>query len=173
MYIPNTQKWINYYQNLGKNDNNPYINYAHRGGKQIGGGSLSGSSRQFITPIGSPRKGGHSEKVAVKLVSPIQQSIDQAKDEVERNQQGIKRKRLNKSVSPTRKRQRRQTKKTKKVTKTSKKKLTVTRLKKKSTVKRLKKKSTVKRLKTPNKKLVKKQTKKKILKSSFKDIFSK
>ena len=40
MYIPNTQKWIHYYQ--GKDGHNPYVNYVHRGRKQIGGGSLSG-----------------------------------------------------------------------------------------------------------------------------------
>jgi len=36
MHIPNTQKWIHYYQNLGKDGHNPYVNYAHRRGKQIG-----------------------------------------------------------------------------------------------------------------------------------------
>lgn len=164
MYIPNTEKWIHYYENLGKNGRNPYIDYAHRGGKQIGGGSLSGTSPQFITPIGPLHKGEHNKKVTVKLVSPVQQTIDQAKDEVERNQlqQGIKRKRSNKSVSSTRKRSRKQT----------------------SKVKKAKKKSTIKRLKKSNKKVVKKTVKskskkkislkkKKLLKSSVKDIFSK
>lgn len=140
MYIPNTQKWIHYYENLGKNGRNPYINYARRGGKQTGGGSLSGSPRQFITPIGPRQKSEHDEKVTVKLVSPVQQTIDQAKDEVERNQlqQGIKRKRSNKSVSSTRKRSRKQTQKKKTASK---------------------KKSTIKRLKKSNKKVVKKSTK--------------
>jgi hypothetical protein len=55
--------------------------------------------------------------VTVNLVSPIQQSTDQAKDEVKRNIQGIKKKRADKSVSPTRKRQRKQFKKVKKVPK--------------------------------------------------------
>ena len=164
MYIPNTQKWIHYYENLGKNGRNPYIDYARRGGKQIGGGSLSGSSPQFITPIGPRQKGEQNEKVTVKLVSPVQQTIDQAKDEVETKQlqRGIKRKRSNKSVSSTRKRSRKQTQK----------------------VKKAKNKSTVKRLKKSSKKVVKKTTKnqskkkislkkKKLLKSSFKDIFSK
>ena len=98
MYIPNTQKWIHYYQNVGKDGHNPYINNAHRGGKQTGGGSLSGSPQQFITPIGPPHKNDHNEKVMVNLVSPVQQSINQAKDEVKRNMQGIKRRKREKTV---------------------------------------------------------------------------
>ena len=109
MYIPDTQKWIHYYQNLGKNGHNPYTNYSHHGKKQIGGGSISGSPRQFITPIGQPSKFDQGEKYTINLVSPVQQTIDQAKDEVERTEQGIKRKRSDDNISPTRKRQRRQT----------------------------------------------------------------
>lgn len=68
MYIPNTQKWIQFYQNLGKNGHNPYINSAHSPRKQIGGGSLAGSPRQFITPVGLPHKSEHdNEKVTIKL----------------------------------------------------------------------------------------------------------
>ena len=62
-------------------------------------------------------KGGHDGKVTVNVVSPVQQSIDQAKDEVKRNMQGIKRKRADKTVSPTRKRRRKQIKKVKKFSK--------------------------------------------------------
>jgi hypothetical protein len=57
-----------------KSNQNPYANYAHRGGKQIGGGSLFGSPQQFITSVGPSHTGGHDEKVTVNLVSPIQQS---------------------------------------------------------------------------------------------------
>ena len=92
----------------------------------------------------------------VNLVSPVQQSINQAKVEVKRNMQGIKRRKREKTVSLARKRQRKQIKKGKKV---SKKKTP----KKTSSIKRLQK----------NKKYLKKQTKKKKLKSRFNDIFSK
>jgi hypothetical protein len=84
IYVPDTQKWIHYYQNLGENGHNPYVNYIHRGKKQIGDGSLSGTLRQFITHIGPSHKTEHDDKVTVKLVSPVQQIIDQAKYEVER-----------------------------------------------------------------------------------------
>lgn len=93
MDIPNTQKWIHYYENLGKDGHNLYAKYAHRGGKQIGGGSPSGTSQQFTIPLGPSHKGGHDEKVTVNLASPVQQLIDHANHEVKRNIQGIKRKR--------------------------------------------------------------------------------
>lgn len=166
MYIPNTQKWIQYYQNLDKDGHNPYLNYIHRGGTQIGGGSLSGSPRQFITPVGHPHKTDKDEKITVNLVSPVQQSIDQAKDEIKRNNQGIKRKRTKKTVSPSRKRQRK---------KTQKKKGNII-IKKKLKQKRRQK--AVKRLKKSSQKKLSRQTKKnksgkKKLKSTFNDIFSK
>jgi len=165
MYIPNTQKWIQYYQNVGKDGHNPYMHYAQRGGKQIGGGSLSGSPQQFITPIGPPQEGKHDDKVMVNLVSPVQQSIDQAKDEVKRNMQGIKRKRSQENVSSVRKRRRKHTRKGKQASK------------KTSSVKKLKKKVLKKTIKRLTKKKSKKQTKKKTtlkkkLKSTFNDIFS-
>ncbi|CAC5409973.1 unnamed protein product [Mytilus coruscus] len=84
MYIPNTPKWIQFYNNVGKSEHNPYIKYAHKQGKQTGGGSLTGSPRQFMTPIGPPQKGEHDEKVTVKLVSPVEQTTNQAKNEVKR-----------------------------------------------------------------------------------------
>ena len=96
--------------NLGKDGHNLNANYAHRGRKQISGGFLSGSPQHCISPVGPSHKGEHDEKVTVNLVSPIQQSIDQAKDEVKINIQGIKRKIADKTVSPTRKRRRKQIK---------------------------------------------------------------
>jgi hypothetical protein len=119
IYVPDIHKWIHYYQNLGKNGHNPYVNYIHRGKKQIGGGSFSGTLRQFITPVGSSHKPEHDDKVTVKLVSQVQQTIDQAKDEVEGEnmKQGMKRKRSQQSVSPTTKRRRKHTRKVKKTSK--------------------------------------------------------
>ena len=81
MYTPNTQKWIHYYQNLGKDGHNLYVNYAHWRGKQIGGGSLSGSPQPLNTPVGPSHKVDMIEKA----------------DEVKRNIQGIKRKRADKT----------------------------------------------------------------------------
>lgn len=162
MYIPNTQKWVQFYQNLGKDGSNPYIKYRHTPGKQVGSGSLVGSPRQIITPAGLPHKGEHNEKVTVNLVSPVQQTINQAKDEVKRTnmKQGLKRKRSQRSVISTMKRPRKQTQKSKKSNK-------------KSSVKRLKstKKKTAKKAKKYNKQ-VPSVKKRKLLKSSFKDIFA-
>jgi hypothetical protein len=50
----------------------------------INGGSLPGTLRQFITHVGPSHKTEHDDKVTVKLASPVQQIIDQAKAEVER-----------------------------------------------------------------------------------------
>jgi histidinol dehydrogenase len=58
--------------------------------------------------------GGHDEKGTVYLVSQVQQSFDQAKDEVQRNIRGIKRKRANKAA---RERRRKQIENVKKVSK--------------------------------------------------------
>ena len=93
---------------VGKDGHNLYDNHAHRERKQIGGGFLSDSPQQSISPVGPSHKGEHDEKVTVNLVSPIQQYIDQAKDEVKIHMQGIKRKRADKTVTPTVKRRRKQ-----------------------------------------------------------------
>jgi hypothetical protein len=45
----------------------------------MGGGSLSGSPQQFITPVGPLHKSGHDEN----LVSPVQQSIDEVKRNIQ------------------------------------------------------------------------------------------
>ena len=91
---------------MGKNVHNPYVNYIHRGKKQICGRSPSGTLRQLSIPVEPSHETEHDDKVTVKLASPVQQIIDQAKDEVEREnmKQGIKRKRSQQSVSPTTKR---------------------------------------------------------------------
>jgi secreted Zn-dependent insulinase-like peptidase len=79
--------------------------------------------RICITPVGPSHKGGHDEKGTVNLVSPVQQSIDQSKDEVNRNIQGIKRKTTDKTVSSTREHRRKQIENVKKVSKKNMKKI--------------------------------------------------
>ncbi|XP_063406204.1 uncharacterized protein F54H12.2-like [Mytilus trossulus] len=94
MYIPNTSHWMDYYENLGNNGSNPYINQMNKSGKQIGGGSLVGTPKSFITPIGPAMKDSTNEKIKVQLVSPVQQTEDMARDMVKREKvkMGIKRK---------------------------------------------------------------------------------
>jgi hypothetical protein len=62
---------------------------------QIGGRSPSGTLRQLSIPVEPSHETEHDDKVTVKLASPVQQTIDQTKDEVEREnmKQGIKIKR--------------------------------------------------------------------------------
>lgn len=105
MYIPNTASWIRYYENLDKNAQNPHLKF--KTGKQIGGGSLIGSPRSFITPIGSTVKPSEEEKVTVQLVSPVQQTEEMARDMMKREnaKKGLKRKAFNsKSISVKRRR---------------------------------------------------------------------
>lgn len=90
MYIPNTSHWMDYYENLGNNGSNTYINQLNKSGKQIGGGSLVGTPKSFITPIGPSMKDSTNEKLKVQLVSPVQQTEDMVKRE--KVKMGIKRK---------------------------------------------------------------------------------
>lgn len=86
MYIPNTNQWMRYYEQLGKDGHNPYMLHKNKiYGKQIGGGSLAGTPQSFITSIGTASKPPVEEKVEVQLVSPVQQTNDMARDLVERD----------------------------------------------------------------------------------------
>ncbi|CAC5384276.1 unnamed protein product [Mytilus coruscus] len=87
---------------LGKSGHNSYLK--NKVGKQIGGGSLSGSPRSFITPIGPTVKPSEEEKVIVKLMSPVQQTEDMARDMVQREKKSIKRKRSSSNLSSTKRR---------------------------------------------------------------------
>lgn len=155
MYVPNVGSWINYYEKLDRKGHHK----TNKGQKQIGGGSLIGTSRSSITPIGIPTKTPSDEKVKIQLVSPVHQTDEMAKDMVEREKKTLKRK---PSGYDTNSAKRRRTDKTSKKPSKTTKKLT-------------KHKKSRKTTKTPNKKRhTKKKTNKKKLQSSvktFKDIF--
>lgn len=138
----------------------------HITGKQIGGGSLTGTPRSFITPIGTTPKVSSAEKVKVQLVSPVQQTEEMARDMTERNavKRGIKRKSATVHFSSIKRRR-----KCKSHEKSRKQKLSN---KKKVSLPRRKKNQKKKKSKAPLKK-GKKNIKKKLIKSvkNFKDIF--
>ncbi|CAC5392369.1 unnamed protein product [Mytilus coruscus] len=165
MYVPNVGSWINYYE---KSDRKGHYN-TNKGQKQIGGGSLIGTSKSSITPIGIPTKTPSDEKVNIQLVSPIQQTDEMAKDMVEREKKTLKRKPSSSHTSFSKRRRTNKTsKKSSKTTKTLGKLLkTLTKLFKKS---RKTPRASSKKRHTKNK------TNKKKLQSSvktFKDIFEK
>lgn len=88
MYVPDPNRWINYYKNVGSGNINPYLT-PH--GKQQHGGGLMRSSKQFMIPIeNDSRMTTNSADVPpVQLVSPVEQVVNQAKEEI---REGIKRK---------------------------------------------------------------------------------
>lgn len=71
MYIPDPQKWINYYRNVSTGHINPYIAYENK--LQRGGGLMS-APKQFMIPI---EKDTHTKPKTtnlpkVQLVSPAE-----------------------------------------------------------------------------------------------------
>lgn len=151
-YVPNVHKWIKYYQ---ERRNDPYIQSGYQR-KQVGG-SLSGAEGSFMVPIDDRSPAiNQSNPVELKLVSPSQQVVEQAKAELEMVRKGTKRKTSNKSVSRQKKRR---------TVKTTKKKV----------VKRLKKNiKSFRKRKYPKPQKSKKTLKKKRRARNFvgKDIFS-
>lgn len=87
MYVPNVGKWMKYYQDAARGKENAYMNNTEKNIKQWGGG-LSTNSNEFMIPI--DKNSGEGEKslpardIDVKLVSPSQQIVEQAKSELKR-----------------------------------------------------------------------------------------
>ena len=161
MYIPNVNHWIDYYDKLGSKGQNPYINQMNNNRKQIGGGSITGTPKSFITPIGPSSKPSSEARVKLNLVSPVQQTDEMAREMVERDsvKKGIKRKSSRFRVSSSKRRR---------VSKTANKSiLSKQKKKEKSKAKKnLKKKSKSKKKSKAGPKKGKKKTQ-----TSFKDIF--
>lgn len=97
MYVPDFKKWVSYYANVTKENNNPFLNRLQRGGgkeTQIGG-SLSGSPASFMVPIGSTHdnnKPTSPGKMSVNMISPAEQTVQMAKKQLNRKKRAIKRK---------------------------------------------------------------------------------
>lgn len=119
MYIPNTAKWIEYYK---KNNPQNRISFHHKrkGGQR--GRSLVSGANTYITPIEwktNTNQQKDSSDVPIKIISPSQAVVEQAKTEIGREShigRGIKRKQKQKGVSKTNKRRKVKTKKIKKIT---------------------------------------------------------
>ena len=88
MYVPDPKHWINYYKNFWSGNVNPYLT---PNGKQQHGGGLMRSSKQFMIPIESATHTTtkSTDVPPVQLVSPVEQIVNQAKEEI---REGIKRK---------------------------------------------------------------------------------
>ena len=106
MYIPDAQKWIQYYKQIAKGTHRPYVNHQHRKTIQTGG-SIGRKSIGFmdnIDVLSTPKD--HTDSAAdvnVQLVSPAQQSVEQVKSEIARKsnqKRTYKRRKILKNVSP-------------------------------------------------------------------------
>ncbi|VDI77647.1 Hypothetical predicted protein [Mytilus galloprovincialis] len=107
MYVPNPQKWVKYYENMAKGNHNPYINQSGDGKRKQVGGSLIGSQGTFMIPIENVdhlENQNSSNPLTVQLVSPAQQTVEQAKTELQVLKKGIKRKASPQPLSLTKKR---------------------------------------------------------------------
>jgi len=97
LYVPNAAKWIQYYKD---NINLHTLNGMKRNQR---GGSFVGGAKTVISPI-EYKKHAPSQmeitEVPVKIVSPAQAAVDQAKTEIDSKahvKRGLKRKRKAKS----------------------------------------------------------------------------
>lgn len=84
MYVPDPQKWINFYETMDHSRNSFLDNDNKRNPKNQVGGSLNGTPKQFMIPVGkmSPKNRDSSDNVQVKMISPSEQFLEQAKEEV-------------------------------------------------------------------------------------------
>lgn len=169
MYVPNPQKWIRYYESMAKGSHNPYLGQnGGNSGKQIGG-SLVGSPGTFMVPIERHEnsKSHQADTMPIKLVSPSEQVVQQAKAELQIEKKGIKRKNQLKNISSSKRHR---------MVKTHIKSKGKKSVKKNRRYKRSQKTSIRKtKRKTPKGKKLKKRVnsdKKHLLKTKFKDIFS-
>ena len=84
LYVPDPQKWVKFYRNMADGKFSLYSS------NQVGGGQ---PSQFFITPIDSyvdKSESSEAKRAPIKLVSPSEQTVSQAKSELEREGQAIK-----------------------------------------------------------------------------------
>lgn len=81
MYVPDPKKWIDFYHSVSSGNTNPYIMYGRINQR---GGALMGSSKQFMIPLENKThsKLQQMDVPKVQLVSPAEQVVQQAKDEL-------------------------------------------------------------------------------------------
>jgi len=146
---------------MAKGYHNPYIKQTGGRTKQIGG-SLAGTQGTFMVPIEGTSNtiSQPSNPVTVKLVSPSQQVVEQAKSELQIDKRGTKRKASKKSISSSKRRRKVKTSRGKKKAKSPKRSKKIRKLK----GKKPRKNKTAKRSRKP-KKTIKKPL-------QFRDIFS-
>lgn len=105
MYIPDAQKWTRFYHNIINNEQIPIV---HRSFQNQRGGSISSTPSGYIQPIEQTKditniKTDTNQNLDIKLVSPSQQTLDQARSEVKRIKRPLKGKKKKKTTSKSKK----------------------------------------------------------------------
>ncbi|KAK3107821.1 hypothetical protein FSP39_022928 [Pinctada imbricata] len=163
VYVPDPHKWIKYYQGVLDGKNNPYTDRLLNKPQIDKGTIIHDTYKQAIKPNVTTARA--TPDIQVKLISPSQQVVEQAKDELK---PVIKKQKRVKSLIPN-KRQR--AVKTSSKARSEKKTLNVKKFKPAQRRRNLKKiKAAGKRKPKPNAHNVKKQTEKPT--KQFKDIFA-
>ena len=114
-YIPNARKWIRFYDDIV---NNKYKSYTNRISANQHGGSIASSPSHFMLPIEHKHESNKatSSDLKVNLISPAQQTVEQAKSEITRTSRGRvykKKKQVKRKVIPHKHRKRAPTNKRK------------------------------------------------------------
>lgn len=101
LYIPNPQKWIDHYQKIGHSDHNGYMQNKNGTMRRQRGGSLNSSTSAFMQRIEDRNRKDTPISTNIDMVSPVQQTEDQAKYQIKRVVN--KRKRHSSKYSPKKK----------------------------------------------------------------------
>jgi hypothetical protein len=84
MYVPDTKKWTNFYTQISKGNVNPYTDHSMKGYQR--GGGLRNNTSPFMVSIDKYAKELNEREIrpAIKMTSPSEQVVEQAKSEVVR-----------------------------------------------------------------------------------------
>jgi hypothetical protein len=82
MYVPDTKKWTNFYTQISKGNVNPYTDHSMKGYQR--GGGLRNNTSPFMVSIDKYAKELNEKEIrpAIKMTSPSEQVVEQAKSEV-------------------------------------------------------------------------------------------
>ena len=83
MYVPNPQKWMNYYHSVATGSRNGYVQNKTGRGRQRGG-SLGSTTSGFMESIEDTHLKGKPTQPQVDMVSPVKQTEDQAMYQIKR-----------------------------------------------------------------------------------------
>lgn len=82
LYVPDVQKWTNFYTQINKGNVNPYADYTMKG-YQRGGGLRNNTSPYMVSIDKYAKQSLEGEvKPKIQMTSPSEQVVEQAKSEI-------------------------------------------------------------------------------------------